>query len=62
MQQIQIKRVFLDKVEVSKERAQELYSKYVTNPLVNEAFYGGLEVVTPEGVLRADVIVVTIEE
>jgi hypothetical protein len=42
-------------VEQSKQKAQELYEKYVTNQMVNECFWGGIGIQTPEGLLIAEV-------
>lgn len=52
---MKIEKVFLDGQELTKERANELYQKYVLDYMTREAFYGGIEIVTPEGILKAEV-------
>lgn len=53
---MKIKTVFWNGVEVSKEKAQELYNKYVKDYMTRECFFGGIEIKTVDGVLRAEVI------
>ncbi len=52
---MKIEKVFLNGVELTKEKAQELYDKYVLDGMTKECFYGGIAIKTPEGVLQAEV-------
>lgn len=52
---MQIDKVFFKGVEVSKEKAQELYNTYVKDYMTKECFFGGMAINTPDGVLQAEV-------
>ena len=52
---MKIEKVFLAGVELSKEKTQELYEKYVLDYMTRECFFGGIGIQTPEGLLQAEV-------
>lgn len=52
---MKIQKVFLNDIELSKEEAQAKYEKYVTTHMADECFFGGIDIQTPEGILRAEV-------
>ena len=52
---MKIEKVFLNGIELSHEKAQELYDKYVLDYMTRECFYGGIVIKTPEGDLQAQV-------
>lgn len=55
MSTMNIDKVFFDGVELTQDRANELYHKYVLDYMTRECFYGGIAIQTPEGVLQAEV-------
>lgn len=50
---MKIEKVLFNGVEVSKEEGQKLYNKYVLDCMTRECFWGGIEIITPEGKLQA---------
>ena len=52
---MKIKKVFLNDNELSQDEAQKYYEKYVLDYMTRECFFGGANIQTPEGILRAEV-------
>ncbi len=52
---MKINKVFLNDIELSEEKAREKYDKYVLDYMTMECFFGGVDIKTEEGILRAEV-------
>ena len=52
-----IKKIYLDEVEKTEEEGKELLIKYVQDYMTLEGFLAGIPVKTPEGMLRAEVVI-----
>lgn len=50
---MKIEKVLLNGIELTKEKAQNLYNKYVKDYMTRECFFGGILIHTPEGKLQA---------